>query len=194
MTTSGSNSSGPAMNLRLKKTSSMLMLACPESIRIGFDPGGLFFTSRAAPGHVKPLLGHSSGDVEPLGAQKPNSTGVHSSALVRLVELEYEPPGHSRPAAAPFSLTFSQSPRRTECTYSCPCHSQRSLVSSSGTPWLSVPRVASSARRRKEQAATCPAGSRNQRRTDRHRLGSTDADIYWSCPACHLGRPLGIGR
>ena len=45
--------------------------------------------SRAAPGHVKPLLGHSSGDVEPLGAQKPNSTGVHSSALVRLVELEW---------------------------------------------------------------------------------------------------------
>ena len=89
------------MNLRLKKTSSMLMLACPESIRIGLDPGGLLFTSRAAPGHVKPLLGHSSGDVEPLGAQKPNSTGVHSSARVRLVKLEYEPWPQGSGALAP---------------------------------------------------------------------------------------------
>eukprot|EP00964_Phaeocystis_antarctica_P004078 scaffold2193_cov74-Phaeocystis_antarctica.AAC.6 len=81
----------------------MLTLACPASIRIGLDPGGSLTLSRAAPGHVKPLLGHFSGDVEPVGAQKPNSTGVHSSALVRLVKLEYEPPGHSRPAAAPSS-------------------------------------------------------------------------------------------
>eukprot|EP00964_Phaeocystis_antarctica_P073489 scaffold45093_cov74-Phaeocystis_antarctica.AAC.2 len=67
-------------------------------------------------------------------------------------------------------------------------------MSSAGTHWLSLPRPASSARRRKERAATCPAGSRNQRHTGQHRMRSTGPVCHLSCPARQVGRPLGTGR
>ena len=44
---------------------------------------------------------HSACSVLPVGAKWPASVSVHSSALVRLVEVEYEPSAHGNAALAP---------------------------------------------------------------------------------------------
>eukprot|EP00964_Phaeocystis_antarctica_P029882 scaffold16850_cov58-Phaeocystis_antarctica.AAC.6 len=70
------------------------MLACPETTRMGLLPGGLFTSSTARPGQVKPLAGHASGNFDPVGAYSPACTGVHCKSELRPVAFEWVPPGH----------------------------------------------------------------------------------------------------